>query len=333
LKKTAKFILLICLTCTLFFSAQAAKLPPEKAGKIGVPLGKIAYIHDKDLWVMDWDGKNQFKVVTAMNAAGKISWAPDGKRIAFSRRGSVKTEGPDYLGGSHRVYDIFIGYLDSAKTNTNWWYRLIGGLGARNPEWSADGSQIIFTNDLNAHLAAPLYPNYQTCITDTVGGSYEIVRTDYEDTLFSTLMPTRGPGNQYAYVVYKGVNPLGVVISSLDKKTLTQNDFTSGKIKLIPRVTGPAWSPDGKWLAYVDISITNQAIHIVKPDLSEKYEVYRPTAGLNLQTFPLSWSPDSKWLTFGTSDGSLWIIDITGKQLKQITGPGLNSAPAWSKTK
>jgi dipeptidyl aminopeptidase/acylaminoacyl peptidase len=333
LKNTTKFILLICLTLSLFFSAQAAKLSPEKAGKIEVPMGKIAYIHDKDLWVMDWDGKNQFKVVTALNAAGKISWAPDGKRIAFSRRGTVKTEGPDYLGGSHRVYDIFIGYLDSAHTNTNWWYRLIGGLGARNPEWSADGSQIIFTNDLNAHLAAPLYPNYQTCFTDTIGGSYEIVRTDYKDSLFSTLMPTRGPGNQYAYVVYKGVNPLGIVISSLDKKTLTQDDFINGKVKLIPKVTGPAWSPDGKWLAYVDISITNQAIHIVKPDLSEKYIVYKPTAGLNLQTFPLSWSPDSKWLTFGTSDGSLWIIDITGNQLKQITGPGLNSAPAWSKTK
>ncbi len=332
MKKAAKFFLSTCLITTIAFSARASSLPASMAGEIGVPSGKIAYIHDKDVWVMDWDGKSQFKVVTATNAAGKVSWAPDGKRIAFSRSGTVTTESPDLLGGSHRIYDIFIGYLDSAQSNTNFWFRLTDGLGGRYPEWSADGKQIMFTNDLNAHLANPVYPNYQTCFMDTTGGSYRIQRRDYEGTEYYSLMPTYGPGQQVAYVLYKSINPVGVVISSLDKKTFNDADFSGGKLKLIQGATGPAWSPDGKWIAYVDYRITDQAIHIVTPDLSQSFVVYKPTAGLNLQTFPLSWSPDSKWLTFGTSDGSLWIIDITGNQLKQITGPGLNSAPAWSKT-
>ncbi len=333
MKKAAKFFLSVCLMMSVLFSARAARLPAKMAGNIEVPSGKIAYIHDKDPWVMDWDGKNQYKVVTALNAAGKISWAPDGKRIAFSRRGKVQTDGPDLLGGTHRVYDIFIAHLDSAHTNENYWFRLTGGMGARYPEWSKDGKQIMFTNDLNADLAIPLYPNYQTCFADTTGGSYRILRRDYENTDFMALMPTRGPDQQVAYVLYKGVNPAGIVISSLDKKTFSEADLSKGKVKLITGATGPAWSPDGKWIAYVDFSITNQAIHIVSPDLSQSFVVYKPTAGLNLQTYPLSWSPDSKWLTFGTSDGSLWIIDITGNQLRQITGPGLNTAPAWSKTK
>jgi Tol biopolymer transport system component len=312
-------------------SVWAAQMPAEVAGEIGYPTGKIAYIHDKDVWVMNNDGSNQFKVVTATNAYGKLSWAPDGRRIAFSRRGSVKTESPDLLGGSHRIYDIFLCYLDSAQTNENFWMQLTTELGGRYPEWSADGKQIMFTNDLNARYANPVYPNYQICFIDTTGGSYEILRRDYKDTKYYSLMPTYGPDRQVAYVLYQSVNPIGMVISTLDKKTFTDADMSEGKIKLIKGATGPAWSPDGKWIAYVDFSITDQAIHIVSPDLSQSYTVYKPTAGLNLQTFPLSWSPDSKWLTFGTSDGSIWVIDITGNQLRQISGPGLNSAPAWSK--
>jgi WD40 repeat protein len=189
----------------------------------------------------------------------------------------------------------------------------------------------MFTNDLNARFANPVYPNYQTCFMDTSGQNYKILRQDYEGTEFYSLMPTYGPNRQLAYVLYQKVNPVGMVISSMDKKTFTDADMAEGKTKLINGATGPAWSPDGKWIAYVDLSITNQAIHIVSPDLTQSYTVYKPTAGLNLQTYPLSWSPDSKWLTFGTSDGSIWIIDITGNQLRQISGPGLNSAPAWSK--
>jgi len=73
-----------------------------------------------------------------------------------------------------------------------------------------------------------------------------------------------------------------------------------------------------------------QGIYITNEDLTENYLVFRPGVGQTLQTFPLSWSPDSKWLTFGLGDGSIWIIDITGNNLRMILGPGMNEAPAWS---
>jgi hypothetical protein len=79
--------------------------------------------------------------------------------------------------------------------------------------------------------------------------------------------------------------------------------------------------------------ISEHGIYLLKPDLSEKSLVYKPPAGLMLQTYPLSWSPDSKWLTFALQDGSIWIVDITGNGLKQIVPPGMNLAPAWSKSK
>jgi Tol biopolymer transport system component len=313
-------------------SGADAKLPAERAGQIGVPLGKIAFIREGDLWVMDWDGKNQYKVVSAQNADGRLSWAPDNRRIAFCRKGNVNLQGPDNLGGQHRVYDIFIGYLDSAKSNTNWWRRLTEDLGSRHPEWSADGSKIIFTKDMNANFINALLPDYQICSIDTTGGSFKMISEPFRTKDRWASMATMGPNGYMAFVLFKDKNAAGVVIAPPDLTGLSDAALAE-KAKIINGATAPAWSPDGNWIAYINSEVSNQGIYIVKPDLSEKFLVHKPGPGLSYQTYPLSWSPDSKWLTFATQDGAIWIIDITGNGLKQILLPGLNVAPAWSKKK
>lgn len=306
-------------------------LPLEKAGAINQPTGKIAFIRDRNLWVMAWNGLDQFKVVTAENASGKLSWAPDGKSVAFCRYGMAELKGPDHLGGKHKVWDIFVGYLDSARgdtPNTNWWRRLTSDLGGRFPEWIRDENKIIFTHDLNANFINALTPNYQACFIDSIGEKFEIIRTDWKDSDKHMLMPTMGPDNKYAFVLVENVTAAGIVISSLDVKTLAKQSV--GQLKFIPKATAPGWSPDGKWIAYIIKSIDNQAIYITNPDLTEKYLVFKPGVGQTLQTFPLSWSPDSKYITFALGDGSIWIIDVTGNNLRMILGPGMNESPAWS---
>lgn len=280
---------------------------------------------------MAWNGMDQFKVVTAENASGKLSWSPDGKSIAFCRSGMVDLKGPDHLGGKHKVWDIFIGFVDSAKgdtPNTNWWRRLTFELGGRFPEWARDENKIIFTKDINANFVNALTPNYQACFIDSVGENFEIIRTDWKDSEKHMLMPTLGPDNQFAFVLVENVNPAGIVISSTDIKTLDKESVS--KMKFIPQATAPGWSPDGKWIAYILKSVDNQGIYITNPDLTENYLVFKPGVGQTLQTFPVSWSPDSKYLTFGLGDGSIWIVDITGNNLRMILGQGMNEAPAWS---
>ena len=168
------------------------KLPAAKAGQIGAPTGKIAFIRDKSLWMMDATGANQMKVCDAGNADGRISWAPDGKRIAFTRCGRVNLEGPDNLGGNHKVYDIFVAYVDSAKNgNTNFWYRITDGVGSRDPEWSADGQSLIYYKDMNANFVNAFLPNYQICtMTPVESGTEELLRRDWQNMSEFFIAPT-----------------------------------------------------------------------------------------------------------------------------------------------
>ncbi|MCP4705782.1 MAG: hypothetical protein GY865_14380 [candidate division Zixibacteria bacterium] len=334
MKRVLFSALVICLLIPVLLSGQNvpnAKLSKEKSGAIDQPTGKIAFIREDNLWVMNWNGTDQFKVVSAGNASGKLSWAPDGKSIAFCRHGLADLKGPDHLGGKHKVWDVFVGYLDSAiadSPNTNWWRRLTYDLGGRYPEWIRDQNKIIFTKDMNANFINALSPNYQVCFMDSTGANFELLRTDWEESERHMLMPTMGPDNKYAFVLMEGVNQTGVVISSFDIKTL--NEESVKKMRIIPKATAPGWSPDGKWIAYLLKSMDDQGIYLTNGELTENYLIFKPGVGQTLQTFPISWSPDSKWLTFALGDGSIWIVDITGNNLRMIIGPGMNEAPAWS---
>jgi Tol biopolymer transport system component len=73
-------------------------------------------------------------------------------------------------------------------------------------------------------------------------------------------------------------------------------------------------------------------LYIASPDLKERYLVFAPPPGTSLHTVSPSFSPDSKWLTFSTTDGSIWICDITGTGARRLSGPGDDKFSAWSKT-
>ncbi len=310
----------------------AEKLTPEQAGTIETPTGQIAFTRDGNIWTMNFDGSDQQLVAEIGNTDGRMSWSPDGRRIAYTRSGKVNTEGPDYMGGQHKVYDIFLTFLDSADANNRmWWYRITLDMGSRDPEWSADGSRIVFWKDINANLVNAGEPSYQVCTMAPDGSDFEYLRKDFAN-LEGTYMisPSMNSNGDLAFVYFLKLKPVGLVVLTKDQYMMSMDSIQAIANKNLNYVA-PTWSPDGKWIAFVSNSMTNAGLFIATPDLKEKYLVATPPVGTYLYTMAPSFSPDSKWLTFATTDGSVWTCDITGNGLRRLTGPGLDRAPAWSK--
>ncbi len=335
IRKTIMSLMALTLLCLAASSANAQvsnvkSMPADVAGKISAPSGQLAFIRDGNVYVMNLDGTNEVLACNSTNAFGRLSWAPDNKQIAFTRRGQVDFQGPNLLGGKHRVYDIFKVIVDSIPVNVDWWERVTTSLGGRYPEWSTDGESILYTNDYNANFVDATFPNYQMSQVHPSGADAHPIRKDYQQTDYFSINPTAGPDGRFAFIALFEQKPQGLIVTKVGDPMPSYENVRK-QANLLVQAIAPSWSPDGKWIAYVYNDINKPAIYVVSPDLIQKYVIYTPKGGPTPSTNSPSWSPDSKWLTFATGEGSIWICDITGAQLKKVTPSSGNLAPAWSK--
>jgi tricorn protease len=97
----------------------------------------------------------------------------------------------------------------------------------------------------------------------------------------------------------------------------------------------PAWSPDGRWIAYFSDESGEYALHVRSQDgLGElkKFGLGKPSTFYYSPT----WSPDSKKLAFSDKRLNLWYMNIDdGKPVLIDTnpydgGPGTGFNPIWS---
>ncbi len=112
-----------------------------------------------------------------------------------------------------------------------------------------------------------------------------------------------------------------------------------GDIRNLTRTTtvverDPAWSPDGKWIAFFSDESGEYALHLV--DQSGLGEVKKISLG-NPPSFFYgpTWSPDSKKIAFSDKRLNLWYVDIEkGAPVKVVTDLydawGVAFTPTWS---
>ncbi|MBZ5638472.1 MAG: PDZ domain-containing protein [Acidobacteriia bacterium] len=82
------------------------------------------------------------------------------------------------------------------------------------------------------------------------------------------------------------------------------------------REMSPAWSPDGKWIAYLSDATGEYEIHIRAQDGSG--EPRRLTTDGETWRFPPSFSPDSRKLAFGDRRQRLLILDIASGAIIEV---------------
>ena len=112
-----------------FAHALADEIVARFTGEKGVAQTRIAYVSDKtgnkELYVMDYDGKNSLKVSADRSICLSPAWSPDGKILAYV---SYRDKNPDLFG------------LDLG-TGRRW--KISGAEGLNiSPAWSPDGKRL-----------------------------------------------------------------------------------------------------------------------------------------------------------------------------------------------
>lgn len=82
------------------------------------------------------------------------------------------------------------------------------------------------------------------------------------------------------------------------------------------RERSPAWSPDGKWIAYLSDASGEYQWHVAGAD--GKTPARQVTKEGATFRYGAQWSPDSKKLAFSDKTGRLWWTDVAGGKLTQI---------------
>lgn len=92
----------------------------------------------------------------------------------------------------------------------------------------------------------------------------------------------------------------------------------------------PAWSPDGRWIAYLADGTGEYELYVTQSDgRGETKQLTRDGAAFR---FSPAWSPDSKHIVFTDKTGAAWLYSFESQQSKKFaTDPqGNQIATAWS---
>jgi TolB protein len=88
----------------------------------------------------------------------------------------------------------------------------------------------------------------------------------------------------------------------------------------------PAWSPDGKTIAYVHGDTVNgqTGLWLIDTSGANKRLLYA-----SIGAYSPTWSPNGQWIAF-SDNAQIFKMKINGDSLQQLTNEGRNFSPSWS---
>jgi Tol biopolymer transport system component/C-terminal processing protease CtpA/Prc len=224
--------------------------------------------------------------VERISVAGRLSeltLSPDGKKVAFAAHGEV--------------------FAASAKD---------GGEAARVTKTSAAESQIVWAPD-----------SRKIAYVSDREGAFNIYSYDFTTDAETPL--TRGAADSYS----PSFSPDGKTIAfirdgrelrAIDLETKQERSLATAYLERPPIINDRfyAWSPDGKWIAY--LSAGERAFTNVSVVPAAGGESKRISFLANAFSGSVSWSPDGKYILFNTSqrteDGQLARVDLVPRTPK-----------------
>jgi TolB protein len=264
-------------------------VPAASASADGALPGRILFIKDGDLWLLDGSGQHQ---IATGGTFSQPNWAPDGSSLAYVYRGT-------------NFADIFVtddqGQSQTRLTNSQSTILDNNDWNLR-PAFSPDGQYIAFVSDRASAL-----PTLWLINADGTGRRALATPGLLEQVVDS--LSWSPDGTQLAFTMFNepgptqiGVTPLPPAGRQVGRVLTTQ---AGGALD-------PAWSPDGEWLAFAGHDGPTLEIYALQPGNSESVPTRLTSDGL-LARSPV-WSPDGKhiaYLSNKTGNFEIFEIDIT----------------------
>ena len=257
----------------------------------------------KEIYIMDYDGANPQRVTSNGSLNLAPSWCPDGRCVLYTSYQSAPSVYPDIV-----VQNVF-GQIGNSRP---------AGGSDRNQNYigdmSPDGTKIAFGSARGG-----------------AGMDIWVVNRDGSGLRQLTTNPTidNSPrwspnGAQIAFVSDRTGNPK---IYTMSADGLQQTALPTG----CGRADRPTWAPSltGLMIAYTCQGSGGHDIDVY--DFSTK-QARRITDSIGTNESP-TFAPNGRHIMFFTSrwgKKQIAVIDIDGKNLRQLTRTGNNDYPSWS---
>ncbi len=243
------------------------------------------------------------------------SVSPDGKAIAYAVAAAA---------------DARTHVEVASLTNTKHVLYASNDVLGREPTWMPDSSGIVFVSKVS--------PNSPEKLVQTFGQNEHrpIFLADVGNPNFLGVRPAVSPTGLVAMSIAQvGFRDSGWPTVKQVDRGIGVTDLGGHGTEVIGSGTDPAWSPDGKLIAYAKRTAGREHLFVANADGTEAHQITDGTA----DDEEPSWSPDGKRIVFCSAHGTdewtqanLFVVRPDGSRLVQLTeGDRLACHPTWAR--